>query len=57
MAALPEIVATDPAGFVERMAELLDLDPSRLHDWLFARSVQESVDAANLRDAAIALRR
>jgi hypothetical protein len=38
------------------MAELLDLDPLRLHDWLFARSVQESIDAPNLREVAIALR-
>jgi hypothetical protein len=38
------------------MAELLDFDFSRLRDWLFARSVQESIDAQNLREVAIALR-
>jgi streptomycin 6-kinase len=52
----PDRLATDPAGFLRRMAELLDLDPSRLRDWLFARSVQESIDAPNLREVAIALR-
>lgn len=52
----PERLATDPTGFVRRMAELLDLDPSRLRDWLFARSVQESIDAPNLREVAISLR-
>jgi streptomycin 6-kinase len=52
----PDRLATDPDRFVRRMAELLDLDPLRLHDWLFARSVQESIDAPNLREVAIALR-
>jgi streptomycin 6-kinase len=52
----PDRLATDPTGFVRRMAQLLDVDPSRLRDWLFARSVQESIDAPNLREVAIALR-
>ncbi len=52
----PGRLAADPAGFAGRMADLLDLDRSRLRDWLFARSVQESVDAPNLREVAIALR-
>ncbi len=52
----PDRLAADPTGFVRRMAELLDLDQSRLRDWLFARSVQESIDAPNLREVAIALR-
>jgi streptomycin 6-kinase len=52
----PDRLATDPAGFVSRMADLLNLDRSRLRDWLFARSVQESPDAPNLRDVANALR-
>ena len=52
----PDRLATDPDGFVGRMAGLLDLEPARLRDWLFARSVQESVDAPNLREVAIALR-
>ena len=52
----PDRLATDPAGFVRRMAELLDLARSRLSDWLFARNVLESIDAPNLRAVAIALR-
>lgn len=52
----PDRLAADPAGFVGRMAGLLDLEPSRLRNWLFARSVQESIDAPNLREVAIALR-
>jgi streptomycin 6-kinase len=52
----PGRLATDPTGFVTRMAKLLDLDPSRLREWLFARCVQESIDAPNLREVAIALR-
>jgi streptomycin 6-kinase len=52
----PDRLAADPAGFVTRIAELLDLEPSRLRDWLFARSVQESIEAPNLREVAIALR-
>lgn len=53
----PARLSKDPTGFARRMAELLDLDPSRLGDWLFARSVQESIDAPNLRDVAGVLRR
>jgi streptomycin 6-kinase len=52
----PDRLTTDPAGLIGRMAELLDLDPSRLRDGLFARSVQEWIDAPNLREVAIALR-
>jgi streptomycin 6-kinase len=52
----PDRLAADPTGFVRRMAKLLDFDPSRLRDWLFARSVQESIDAQDLREVAIALR-
>lgn len=52
----PNRLAADPTGFVRRMAALLDLDPSRLRDWLFARIVQESIDAPNLRELAIVLR-
>jgi streptomycin 6-kinase len=52
----PERLATDPHGFVGRMAGLLGLEPTRLRDWLFARGVQESIDAPNLREVAIALR-
>src|SRR5438270_380102 len=52
----PDRLATDPAGLVKRMADLLELDRSRLRDWLFARSVQESLDAPNLREVAVAVR-
>jgi streptomycin 6-kinase len=52
----PDRLAIDPEGFVSRMAALLDLDRARLSDWLFARSVQESPGAPNLRKVAIALR-
>jgi len=51
----PDRLATDPAGFARRMAGLLDLDPDRLRYWLFARCVQESVRAPQLRAAAIQL--
>jgi streptomycin 6-kinase len=37
-------LAEDPLGMVTRMAGLLDLDPGRLRDWLFARSALEAVD-------------
>lgn len=51
----PDRLAADPAGFARRMAELLDLDARRLHLWLFARCVQESVDDPDLRGAAMTL--
>jgi len=38
----------DPAGFVRRMAGLLDLDPERPRLWLFARCIQESPDDPGL---------
>jgi streptomycin 6-kinase len=34
----------DPAGLARAMAGLLELDPDRVIQWLFARSVQESVE-------------
>ncbi|MBV8528754.1 MAG: kinase [Candidatus Dormibacteraeota bacterium] len=34
----------DPRGFVQRMADLAELDHERLALWLFARCVQESLD-------------
>ncbi len=48
-------LAADPFGFVRRMAGLLDLDPDRLRQWLFARCVQESVDQPHLHAVAAAL--
>ena len=51
----PARLGTDPRGFVQRMAGLLDLDAARLRQWLFARCVQESAGRPHLRDVAIAL--
>jgi len=50
-----ERLAADPAGFADRMADLLDLDAPRLGQWLFARCVLESLDAPELRPVAVAL--
>ncbi len=51
----PGRLVADPAGFVRRMAGLLDLDAGRLRHWLFARCVQESVDQPLLRSVAVEL--
>ena len=51
----PQRLRMDAAGFVRRMSGLLDLDAERLHQWLFARCVQESVDQPHLRDVAVVL--
>jgi streptomycin 6-kinase len=51
----PARLHADPLGFVWRMAGLLDLDAARLHQWLFARCVQESLHQSHLRSVAIAL--
>ncbi len=51
----PDRLLGDPFGFVQRMADLLDLDTGRLRQWLFARCVQESVDQPALRAVAIEL--
>ena len=51
----PGRLLEDPVGFVQRMANLLDLDPGRLQLWLYARSVRESVDRPGLRDVLIEL--
>lgn len=50
-----ERLAADPTGVVRRLADLLDLDPDRLRQWLFARCVQESLDQPELRSIAVAL--
>jgi streptomycin 6-kinase len=50
-----ERVLVDPAGLVQRMAELLGLDPERLRLWLFARSVQELPQRPQLADVAVSL--
>jgi streptomycin 6-kinase len=36
-------LAADPAGLADRMASLAGVDAGRVRQWLFARSVQESV--------------
>jgi len=49
-----ERLQADPAGLVDRMADLLEVDRVRLRRWLFARCVQESPGDSPL--AAIARR-
>jgi streptomycin 6-kinase len=51
----PDRLTSDPLGFAQRMAHLLDLDPERLRQWLFARCVQESVDQPDLTSAITVL--
>lgn len=51
----PDRLTAEPAGFAQRMADLLDLDTERLRHWLFARCVQESVDHPHLASAVIEL--
>jgi streptomycin 6-kinase len=45
-------LAADPAGLADRMAGLAGVDAARTRQWLFARSVQESVGSPLLRDVA-----
>ena len=49
-----ERLHADPAGLTGRMADLLELDATRLRQWLFARCVQEAPDCPAL--AAVAAR-
>jgi streptomycin 6-kinase len=51
----PDRLDADPAGFCDRMAWLLDLDPARLRLWLFARCVQESPECPRFAAVAAAL--
>ncbi|HKR48532.1 MAG TPA: aminoglycoside phosphotransferase family protein [Pseudonocardiaceae bacterium] len=51
----PDRLVADPAGFAQRMADLLDLDATRLRQWLFARCVQESIDQPDLRSVVLDL--
>jgi streptomycin 6-kinase len=51
----PDRLSADPVGFALRMAQLLDLDRTRVRHWLFARCVQESVDRPDLGAVAMAL--
>ncbi len=50
-----ERLATNPRGFARRMADLLDLDPERVTQWLFARCVEASIDQPALRAVATTL--
>lgn len=51
----PDRLISDAAGFIAVIADLLDLDPNRLRQWLFARCVIESVPRADLRAVAATL--
>jgi streptomycin 6-kinase len=52
-----ERLRADPLGLVRRLAGLLDLDPARLAQWLFARTAVESVDNPDLYQVAKVLAR
>jgi streptomycin 6-kinase len=45
-------LAADPAGLATRMASLAGTDPGRVRQWLFARSVQESLGSPLMRQLA-----
>ena len=45
-------LAADPAALALRMADLAGLDGGRVRQWLFARSVQESIGSALMRHVA-----
>ena len=45
-------LAADPAGLASRMAGLAGIDPGRVRQWLFARSVQESIGSPLMRQVA-----
>ncbi len=47
-----ERLAADPGALARRMADLAGLDGSRVRQWLFARSVQESVGSPLMRHVA-----
>lgn len=51
----PDRLGDDPRGLARRMAGLTGLDPDRATAWLFARCVQESLDAPNLARVATRL--
>jgi streptomycin 6-kinase len=45
----------DPVGLAERMADLLDLDRTRVRQWLFVRCTQESLFDQSMRRPAVLL--
>jgi streptomycin 6-kinase len=48
-------LAADPAALATRIAELAGVDPGRVRQWLFARSVQESIGSPLMRQVATQL--
>ena len=48
-------LTADPLGLARHMADLLDLDPDRLRQWLFARCALESLDQPELTEVAARL--
>jgi streptomycin 6-kinase len=48
-------LAADPAALATRMARLAGVDASRVRQWLFARSVQESIGSPLMRQVATQL--
>ena len=48
-------LATDPVALAHRMAGLLELDPSRVKLWLFARCAQEALTDPTMRTSAALL--
>jgi streptomycin 6-kinase len=45
-------LAVDPAALATRMAGLAGMDAGRVRQWLFARSVQESIGSPLMRQVA-----
>jgi streptomycin 6-kinase len=50
-----ERLTADPAGLARRMADLVELDASRVTQWLFARCVIESIDNQHMQAVGTAL--
>jgi streptomycin 6-kinase len=48
----PGRLAADPAGLANRMAALAEVDAARVQQWLFARTVQESIGSPLMRHVA-----
>lgn len=51
----PERLIQDAEGFLQRMADLLDLDRMRLRQWLFARCVEFQLYEPDMADVAVRL--
>jgi streptomycin 6-kinase len=48
-------LAADPGGLATRMAALAGIGPGRVRQWLFARSVRESIGSPLMRQVAMRL--